>query len=49
MANNDAADAAHHSDALFVVDPTGHIAAELPGPFTIEKLESDFHAMIAGS
>lgn len=37
-----------HSGALFVVDPTGRVAAVLTGPFTVPNLQSDFHAMTAG-
>jgi protein SCO1 len=36
-----------HSGAIFVVDPTGHIAAILSGPFTVDALLGDFRHIVA--
>ncbi len=38
-----------HSSALFVVDPGGHVAAVLTGPFTAAMLQRNFQALIAGA
>jgi protein SCO1/2 len=36
-----------HSDAIFVVDPAGKIAAILTGPFTADTLQADFDRIVA--
>jgi len=35
-----------HSEAIFVIDPDGKIAAVLSGPFTVEALQSDFRRIV---
>ena len=36
-----------HSDAVFVVDPNGDLAAILTGPFTVDALQSDYRRIVA--
>jgi protein SCO1/2 len=35
-----------HSAVMFVIDPAGHLAAILTGPFTIDFLRSDFQRIV---
>jgi protein SCO1/2 len=35
-----------HSTAIFVIDPAGHLAAILTGPFTVEALQSDYRRIV---
>jgi len=35
-----------HSDAIFVIDPDGNLAAILTGPFTVDALQSDFRRIV---
>ena len=35
-----------HSDAIFVIDPGGNLAAILTGPFTVDALQSDFRRIV---
>ncbi len=37
-----------HSSAIFVLDPSGKLAAILTGPFTVDALQSDFEHIVAG-
>jgi protein SCO1/2 len=37
-----------HSGAIFVIDPSGKLAAILSGPFTLDALQSDFKRIVAG-
>jgi protein SCO1/2 len=37
-----------HSNAIFVLDPGGRLAAILTGPFTAEALQTDFQRIVAG-
>ncbi|HEY0800571.1 MAG TPA: SCO family protein, partial [Steroidobacteraceae bacterium] len=37
-----------HSGAIFVIDPSGKLAAVLSGPFTLDALQSDFKRIVAG-
>jgi protein SCO1/2 len=37
-----------HSGAIFVIDPSGKLAAILGGPFTLDALQSDFKRIVAG-
>jgi protein SCO1 len=36
-----------HSSAIFVVDPSGKLAAILTGPFTADTLQADFQRIVA--
>jgi protein SCO1/2 len=36
-----------HSEAIFVIDPGGNLAAILTGPFTVDALQSDFRRIVA--
>jgi protein SCO1 len=36
-----------HSGAIFVLDPSGKLAAILTGPFTVEALQADFKRIVA--
>jgi protein SCO1/2 len=38
-----------HSSAIFVLDPSGKVAAVLTGPFTVDGLKGDFVRIVAGS
>ena len=38
-----------HSGEIFVIDPGGHLAAVLTGPFTADALSSDFRRIVAGA
>jgi protein SCO1/2 len=38
-----------HSSAIFVVDPSGKLAAILTGPFTVDTLQGDIGRIVAGS
>ncbi|HEX3603001.1 MAG TPA: SCO family protein [Steroidobacteraceae bacterium] len=35
-----------HSEAIFVIDPGGNLAAILTGPFTVDALQSDFRRIV---
>ncbi|HEX3950097.1 MAG TPA: SCO family protein [Steroidobacteraceae bacterium] len=35
-----------HSEAIFVIDPAGNLAAVLTGPFTVDALQSDFRRIV---
>jgi protein SCO1 len=35
-----------HSEAIFVIDPDGKLAAILTGPFTVDALQSDFRRIL---
>jgi protein SCO1 len=35
-----------HSAAIFVINPSGNLAAILTGPFTVDALESDFRRIV---
>jgi protein SCO1/2 len=35
-----------HSAAIFVIDPAGHLAAVLTGPFTVDALQSDYQRIV---
>ena len=35
-----------HSEAIFVIDPDGNLAAVLTGPFTVDALQSDFQRIV---
>lgn len=35
-----------HSSVIFVIDPAGHLAAVLAGPFTVDALKSDFQRIV---
>ena len=35
-----------HSEAIFVIDPNGNLAAVLTGPFTVDALQSDFRRIL---
>ncbi len=35
-----------HSEAIFVIDPDGNLAAILTGPFTVDALQSDFRRIV---
>ncbi len=35
-----------HSEAIFVIDPDGNLAAILTGPFTVDALHSDFRRIV---
>jgi len=35
-----------HSEAIFVIDPAGHLAAILTGPFTVEALLNDYRRIV---
>ena len=35
-----------HSSVIFVIDPAGHLAAVLAGPFTVDALKSDFRRIV---
>jgi protein SCO1/2 len=35
-----------HSEAIFVIDPDGKLAAILTGPFTVDALHSDFRRIV---
>jgi protein SCO1 len=37
-----------HSDAIFVLDPAGHLAAILTGPFSVDALRGDFRRIVTG-
>jgi protein SCO1 len=37
-----------HSAEIFVIDPTGKLAAVLTGPFTVDALKSDFRRIVTG-
>jgi protein SCO1/2 len=36
----------NHSAAIFVIDPAGHLAAILTGPFTVDALQNDFRRIV---
>ena len=36
-----------HSGAIFVLDPSGKMAAILTGPFTVKDLEADLRRIVA--
>ncbi len=38
-----------HSEAIFLVDPAGKLAAILTGPFTVDALQSDIRRMTAST
>jgi protein SCO1 len=38
-----------HSSAIFVVDPSGQLAAILTGPFTVDTLQGDIGRIVASS
>jgi protein SCO1/2 len=35
-----------HSTVIFVIDPAGHLAAILTGPFTVDALQSDYRRIV---
>jgi protein SCO1/2 len=35
-----------HSAAIFVINPSGNLAAILTGPFTVDALQSDFRRIV---
>ena len=35
-----------HSAEIFVIDPAGHLAAILTGPFTVDALQNDFRRIV---
>lgn len=35
-----------HSEAIFVIDPAGNLAAVLTGPFTVDAVQSDFRRIV---
>ncbi len=35
-----------HSTVIFVIDPAGHLAAVLGGPFTVDALRSDYQRIV---
>ena len=35
-----------HSEAIFVIDPNGNLAAVLTGPFTVDALQADFRRIV---
>jgi protein SCO1/2 len=35
-----------HSAVMFVIDPAGHLAAVLTGPFTVDALRSDYQRIV---
>ncbi len=37
-----------HSSAIFVLDPSGRLAAILNDPFTVQSLQADFQRIVAG-
>jgi protein SCO1/2 len=37
----------NHSEAIFVIDPDGNLAAILTGPFTVDALQGDFRRIVA--
>jgi protein SCO1/2 len=39
--------AVDHSDAIFVIDPSGKLAAILTGPFTVEGLSEDYRRIVS--
>jgi protein SCO1/2 len=40
--------AVDHSSAIWVLDPSGKLAAVLTGPFTVEALQADFQRIVTG-
>jgi protein SCO1/2 len=36
----------NHSEAIFVIDPDGNLAAILTGPFTVDALQGDFRRIV---
>jgi protein SCO1/2 len=36
-----------HSEAIFVIDPDGKLAAVLTGPFTVDAVQSDFRRIVS--
>ena len=38
----------NHSEAMFVINPAGNLAAILTGPFTVDALEGDFKRIVTG-
>jgi protein SCO1/2 len=36
-----------HSAAIFVIDPAGHLAAILTGPFTVDALQGDYRRIVS--
>jgi protein SCO1/2 len=36
----------NHSEAIFVIDPAGHLAAILTGPFTVDALQNDYQRIV---
>ncbi len=36
----------NHSEAIFVIDPAGNLAAILTGPFSVDALQSDFQRIV---
>jgi protein SCO1 len=36
----------NHSEAIFVIDPNGNLAAVLTGPFTVDALQGDFRRIV---
>jgi protein SCO1/2 len=41
--------AVDHSEALFVLNPDGRVAAILNGPFSVDALQGDFRRIVAGA
>jgi protein SCO1 len=41
--------AVDHSEALFVLNPDGRLAAILNGPFSVDALQGDFRRIVAGA
>lgn len=37
-----------HSEAIFVIDPAGNLAAILSGPYTVDAVQSDFRRIVTG-
>ncbi len=46
--NADGSYTVDHSSAIWVLDPSGKLAAVLTGPFTVEALQADFQRIVAG-
>jgi protein SCO1/2 len=36
----------NHSEAIFVIDPAGHLVAILTGPFTVNALQNDYQRIV---
>jgi protein SCO1 len=45
--NSDGSYTVYHSGAIFVLDPSGKLAAILTGPFTVDALQADFQRIVA--